>query len=221
MRALLSAVGTGGDMQPSGALGLGNRRSAAEQRAELDGVRLRFYRRELRETQVIDTHIRDARIEDAAMLAEAQRVIARTPGRLASVPSELKDELFRERILRLSGSECGKFIVIETGGEVAGHALLDPLKLAVTAHVVDLTIAVHPGFQGRGLGKQLLSHLIEWARANPKVERMELRVRSVNTIAIALYKKLGFVEEGRMRRRLKLGPDSYVDDLVMGLWVGP
>lgn len=165
-------------------------------------------------------YIRDARIEDAPHLAEAQRAIARIPGRLASAPSELKDELFRERIVRLSGSECGRFIVIEADGAVVGHAMLDPLKLAVTAHVVDLTIAVHEGFQRMGLGQRLLSHLIDWARANPRIERIELRVRSANTGAIALYKKLGFAEEGRMIKRLKLGPGSYLDDLVMGLWVG-
>lgn len=168
-----------------------------------------------------DIRIRDARVEDAHNLAEAQRVIARIPGRLASIPSEIKDEVFAERIARLSGSECGKFIVAEADGDAVGHALLDPLKLAVTSHVVDLTIAVHEGFQGMGLGKALLSHLIEWARANPRIERMELRVRSSNKNAIALYKKLGFTEEGRMIKRLKIGPGAYLDDFVMGLWVGP
>ena len=172
-------------------------------------------------TPLGNVQIRDARVEDAPILAEAQRVIARIPGRLASVPSELKDEIFRERISRLNDIECGKFIVIEASGELVGHALLDPLKLAVTSHVVDLTIAVHEGFQRMGLGEKLLSHLIRWARANPKIERMELRARAANTGAIALYKKLGFVEEGRMIKRLKTGPGSYLDDVVMALWVGP
>lgn len=173
------------------------------------------------DTPADEIRIRDARPEDAHELVEAQRQIARMPGRLASIPAELKDEIFRERILRLNDNDYGKFIVIESNGQVVGHALVEPLKLAVTAHVVDLTIAVHEGFQGRGLGKRLLSHLIQWARANPKIDRMELRVRSSNTSAIALYKKLGFIEEGRMVKRLKLGPGTYVDDLVMALWVGP
>ena len=59
---------------------------------------------------VRDIQIRDARVEDAELLAEAQRVIARVPGRLAATPSELKDEVFRERIVRLGNSECGKFV---------------------------------------------------------------------------------------------------------------
>jgi putative acetyltransferase len=106
-------------------------------------------------------------------------------------------------------------------GKIVGHALLEPFKLAVTSHVVDLTIAVHEGNQGNGHGKRLLSHLIDWATSNQKIEKIELRVRSSNTNAIALYKKMGFVEEGRMVRRLKIGPDCYLDDISMALWVGP
>ena len=50
---------------------------------------------------------------------------------------------------------------------LVGHAILDPLKLAVTAHVVDLTLAVHEGYQRKGIGLFLLSHLITWARSSP------------------------------------------------------
>ena len=92
-----------------------------------------------------DIQICNARVEDAGILAEAQRVIARTPGRLASTPGELTDESFRERIVRLGSSERGTFVVAKIDGGIVGHALLDPLKLAVTSHVVDLTIGFsHP-----------------------------------------------------------------------------
>jgi L-amino acid N-acyltransferase YncA len=97
--------------------------------------------------------IRDARPEDAACLASAEREIAKNPGRLASRPHELKDEAFRDRIAALSKSESGKYVVIESDGKIVGHALLEPLKLEVTAHAVDLTIAIHEGHQGNGFGK--------------------------------------------------------------------
>lgn len=56
------------------------------------------------------------------------------------------------------------------------------------------------------------------ARAAPGRER---QVRASNEPAMALYRSLGFVEEGRKTRRLKLGPDAYLDDVYMALWVGP
>jgi putative acetyltransferase len=130
------------------------------------------------------------------------------------------DEDFRDRIVRLANDPRGKFIVALAGEEIVGQALLDPLSLAVTSHVVVLTIAIHEGHQGRGLGKLLLTHLIEWAKSNPAIERIELRVRSANKSAIGLYEKMGFVEEGRMVKRIKIAPGRYLDDIVMALWVG-
>ena len=52
------------------------------------------------------------------------------------------------------------------------------------------------------------------------MEKIELRVRASNDRALALYRRVGFVEEGRFSRRIKLGPDTYLDDVAMGLWVG-
>lgn len=164
--------------------------------------------------------IRAARPDDAKLLAAAEREIAKVPGRLASLPAELHDQDFEDTIAALSASDRGVYIVIERDGVVVGHALLQPLTLAATAHVVSLTIAIHDGHQGNGLGRQLMEYLIKWARENRNVEKIELRVRSSNTPAISLYEKLGFAEEGRMVKRIRIGEGQYLDDITMGLWVG-
>lgn len=165
--------------------------------------------------------IREARVEDAEALAAAERKIAEQPGRLASRPHELKDKAFRDMIETLLKSDTGKYVVIESDGKIVGHALLNPFKLEVTAHAVDLTIAIHEGYQGKGFGRALLSYLIDWARANPKIEKIMLHVRSSNKNAISLYEKMGFVVEGVRIKMLKLGPNSYLDNIAMALWVGP
>ncbi len=165
--------------------------------------------------------IRKARREDAPALAAAERAIAKTPGLLASRPDEIDDDAVREMIVALNDRGRGNYLVAEDAGTVVGHALLDPLPLAVTAHVVRLTIAVHEGHQGRGVGKALMNELLGWARSNPRVEKVELQVRSSNERAVALYRSLGFVEEGRKTKRLKIGPSHYIDDIYMALWVGP
>jgi len=113
------------------------------------------------------------------------------------------------------------YLVAERDGAIVGHALLEPLALAVTAHVVRLTIAIHEGHQRQGVGRALMNALLAWARGDARVEKVELQVRSSNAAAIALYQSLGFVEEGRKTRRLKMGPHAYLDDVYMALWVGP
>lgn len=165
--------------------------------------------------------IRNARPEDASTLAEAEKEIAKVPGRLVSRPEELKDENFKEKIVSLSQNTSGCYLVVENNGIIVGHAIVEPHKLIVTSHVVFLTIAVHEGYQGKGIGKMLLQHLIDWAKSHPKIEKFELQVRSSNLAAIRLYESLGFVEEGRKVKRLKYGPNDYQDDIYMALWVGP
>jgi ribosomal protein S18 acetylase RimI-like enzyme len=165
--------------------------------------------------------IRNARREDALALAAAQRVIARVPGMLASRPDEIDDEAVREMILECNDRGRGAYLVAEDADTVIGHAFLESLSLAATSHVVRLTIAVHEGHQRRGVGRALMDELLRWARSNPQVEKVELQVRSSNERAIALYRSLGFVEEGRKTKRLKIGPNEYLDDVYMALWVGP
>lgn len=165
--------------------------------------------------------IREARREDAPLLAAAERAIASVPGKLASSPDEIEDDAVRSKILHLEDRDHGIYLVAERAGTVVGHAFLESLSLAATAHVVRLTIAVHEGHRRRGVGSALMNELLRWARSNPRVEKVELQVRSSNDPAIALYRSLGFVEEGRKTRRLKIGSNAYLDDIYMALWVGP
>jgi ribosomal protein S18 acetylase RimI-like enzyme len=164
---------------------------------------------------------RRATPEDAPILAAAERAIARVPGRLASNPDEIDDVSVRQRIVDLEDGDRGVYLVAEHEGTISGHAFLEPLPLAATSHVVRLTIAVHEGRRRRGVGRVLMNALLRWAEANPRVEKVELQVRSSNEAAIALYRSLGFVEEGRKTKRLKIGPHEYLDDVYMARWVGP
>lgn len=80
------------------------------------------------------------------------------------------------------------------------------------------------GWRGVGLGRALLSAALEWARANAssslRVRRVELGVLATNPGALALYRSMGFVEEGRHRGRFRQADGSLVDDLAMALEVG-
>jgi putative acetyltransferase len=163
--------------------------------------------------------IRPARTEDAPILAQAERTIAATPGFLVSQPAELSDERFAQKISALAQADNGCYLVAESAGRIVGHGMLDPLPLAAIRHVVHLTLVAHPGWQGMGVGQELLGKLIDWAKAAPVVEKIELHVRSSNQGAQALYRKMGFTEMGRWRRRIKVGPGQYLDDVAMELFV--
>jgi len=61
------------------------------------------------------------------------------------------------------------------------------------------TIAVHSSCRRRGLGSYLVHLAIDLARRN-RAKRMTLEVREKNIPAIELYRKLGFVRKGCLRR---------------------
>ena len=50
--------------------------------------------------------------------------------------------------------------------------------------------------------------------------KVELLVRDSNPGAIRLYQRLGFVEEGRFRDRIRLPDGTFVDDVAMA-WFPP
>lgn len=67
------------------------------------------------------------------------------------------------------------------------------------AHCAEIGIAVHDAHAGRGVGTALLAAAITCADQSLGLRRLELRVFVDNAAAIALYRKFGFVEEGRSR----------------------
>src|SRR4029434_8851247 len=130
-------------------------------------------------------------------------------GRLVSQPDELSPESFVSCITALTqGAGC--YVVAEDEGEIVGHAFLKPMDLRAVSHVFRLTIAVHPGHIGRGVGTTIMAALCDWACRTPRVEKLELTVRSTNEPAVKLYRKFGFLEEGRFRNRIRLAAGRYI-----------
>ena len=79
-----------------------------------------------------------------------------------------------------------------------------------------LTAAVHPMYQGRGIGRSLFVELLVRIDAlDPPVSRVELMLKSGNASALRLYRSLGFEEEGRLRERVHEWDGTPVDDIVM------
>lgn len=164
--------------------------------------------------------IRHANPSDAKTLMQAEQHYAQTPGYLVSNPHELNEEMFAKKIKALGSGE-GIYIVAEQNGQIVGHALMDQMGLENLAHIYRLTIVVHPNMTSKGIGKALMNHLISWAKENPKALKIELLVRSSNSRAISLYKKMGFTEEGRIKNRIRISPTEFIDDIMMGLWLKP
>lgn len=80
-------------------------------------------------------------------------------------------------------------------------------------HVGIIGIAIKKGFRGIGIGTEMMKTLEEYAR-KMGLKVLMLSVFANNTPAINLYKKMGFVETGRIPKRF-FKDGNYIDEIIM------
>ncbi|HET9692963.1 MAG TPA: GNAT family N-acetyltransferase [Steroidobacteraceae bacterium] len=99
------------------------------------------------------------------------------------------------------------------GADVVGWCDLRPKAAVTLRHSAVLGMGVVREYRGRGIGTHLLAATLAQADAHGW-RRAELVVRADNATAIALYRRFGFVEEGRCRQYLHLAGVDH-DALLM------
>lgn len=77
----------------------------------------------------------------------------------------------------------------------------------------NLVVGVLRDAQGRGVGSALLHRLEDWAREK-RLHRLELTVMTQNEHALRLYRRHGFVLEGKRRQALFVDGE-FVDEHYM------
>ena len=104
---------------------------------------------------------------------------------------------------------------------VVGHVNLKGESLATACHRCEVGIGIERGYRGRGLGRALMVRALEFARREPVLNWVDLKVFAHNLPARALYQTLGFEEVGVVADRFRIA-GAPVDDVVMTLSVaGP
>ena len=165
-----------------------------------------------------DFTIRPATSDDAAAVLALHRRVAAQPGGLARQPEEVTID-YVVHALAASADGGVNLVAVDVKGALCGELHVERMKVAIFAHVLtDLTVAVDPDWQGRGVGSALFRALIDTARTmTPPVGRIELWTGAANLGAQRLYERLGFRVEGRMVGRGRLPDGTVDDDIVMGL----
>ncbi|HZU21076.1 MAG TPA: GNAT family N-acetyltransferase [Gaiellaceae bacterium] len=149
--------------------------------------------------------VRPSRAEDRLRLARLYAEVAserRWIGGEPPVDVEARTE---------SWSLEGDFVA-EVDGEIVGNIHVDASKHGYG----EVGMAVASEWRGRGVGTALMEAAIAWARERG-LHKLTLGVFAHNERAIALYRKFGFVEEGRRVKHYRRQNGELWDSIEMGL----
>ena len=86
----------------------------------------------------------------------------------------------------------GRTVVALDGPIVLGSAKMGPNRPGRGAPVATASFMVDPGHRGRGVGRELGGHVIEWARAEGFRSIQFNAVVETNEAAVTLWHALGF-----------------------------
>lgn len=127
----------------------------------------------------------------------------------------LKNETryLKDKLKKTKNKKCVQLCVF-CKNKIVGIADID-LKDRVQGHQGVLGISLQKEFRGEGIGKKLMSLIIEEAVKNlPELKIIILAVFDNNLLAIEMYKKFGFQEYGKLPKGIKHN-SQYVDEVFM------
>ena len=151
--------------------------------------------------------VRDGRIEDGRALAELFAAVAEERDGIATEPPVDLDARTTQFAAAIDGT-----IVAVADGELVGSLHLQPTRHGFA----ELAMAVAREWRGRGVGSSLVAAAIERARADG-LHKLSLEVFPHNEAGVALYRRFGFVEEGRRVKQYRRASGELWDSVVMGL----
>jgi RimJ/RimL family protein N-acetyltransferase len=172
--------------------------------------------RELRGGRVL--LIREATANDASAVLDYIEVVSGETDFLGFGPGEFElAEAQEARVLRRYRQLDNQLYLLGlVDGRVVGTLIFTAGLRPRVRHTGELGLSVRKEYWGLGIGGAMLAALIDWARGNGIVTKINLRVRTDNHRAIRLYERAGFAIEGTLHREVFLN-GRYFDQFWMGL----
>ena len=150
--------------------------------------------------------IRQARPEDAPAMARLMAAVAEERDGIATEPPVDVDER-----AALFARTADATVVADAGGQIVGMIHVEVSRFGFG----ELGMLVDAAWRGRGVGSALVDAAIDWGRRHG-LHKLSLEVFTTNAAAIALYRKYGFVEEGRRTKHYRRASGELWDAIVMG-----
>ncbi len=162
--------------------------------------------------------LRQAEVEDAPALLDYIQAIGGESDFLTFGPGEFELSLAQEEAALRAYRDADNqlYLLGWIDDALVGSLAFSAGRRPRVRHSGELSMSVRRPYWGLGIGSLLLDALLEWARATQVVTKINLRVRTDNERAVALYRRQGFQIEGTLRNEIFLD-GTYRDLYWMGL----
>lgn len=157
--------------------------------------------------------IRDAAPEDMAQVAAIYgHHVLHGLATFEEVPPDEAEMRSRFEAVRKAGLP---YLVYEEDGQIVGYAYAGPYRTrSAYQFTIENSVYVRDGYAGRGIGRALLTELIERCTAGPWKQMVAVIGDSENHASIGLHRALGFRMVGTLE---KVGYkfNRWVDTVLM------
>ena len=158
--------------------------------------------------------IQRATAEDAAAILEYLKQVGKETDNLSFGEEGLGLTIESEvsYISQMENSRDDIMLIAKENDRIVASASLNRLPRRM-AHRGEISVSVLKDYWNKGIGSQLLSEIIDFAKKN-SFEIIDLQVRSDNLAAIHLYKKYGFEKIGTHPVFFKIGGSAVSFDYM-------
>jgi ribosomal protein S18 acetylase RimI-like enzyme len=156
--------------------------------------------------------VRPAVEADLDLLVELFWTVA-AEGRWVGAEIPFDRAVQRERLARAVADEMST-VMVAVPAAAGGPVGYIWVKIA-SYGAAEIAMLLVDGWRGQGLGRALLQAAISWA-SSAGAHKMILEVWPHNTAAIELYRRAGFVQEGRRLQHYRRRNGELWDSILMG-----
>jgi len=124
------------------------------------------------------------------------------------------EKKFLDEILTKIINKHTVMLLVFKGKELIGNSVIN-MQAKVHSHVGNIGISIAKDYRGEGIGKLLMSLLLTEAKKNlVTIKIATLGVFANNPIAQSMYKKMDFIEYGKLPQGI-IYKNKYIDYILM------
>lgn len=163
-----------------------------------------------------EVKIRQAQISDAEMILSTVKIYIPDSEFIPKYEEEIVLTIEQERnwIESFLRHDNSLLLVAEYENQIIGNIDLSGSQRKMMYHTAVIGMGMLREWRNLGLGTVLMKSILDWATEHPILEIIWLQVYAQNDLGLALYKKMGFEENGLITNFFKRD-GRYYDIVTM------